>query len=193
MHRSCLIPALLLIPFLCHAQIASVKPTELRREQSLRNAKISKSKREALVKAITKQLQAEIDEPISEEAMKSVLDTSVEFIDLDADHRPEVIAQAMTSEVCSPTGNCSFWIFREDGTEYKPILEGEAHLFRIYKTRTNSYRDIALGRHASAFIGDWHLYRFSDRRYIDQKCWAEIYGGPESDKPYPKPKIEPCD
>jgi len=174
------------------AQSTDVEPKELRREQSLRNAKLSPQRREALVRAIVKQIRNETGEPNIEGLEESALDTSVALIDLDGDKKPEVIAQAMREEICSPTGNCSFWVFREDRGEYKPILKGTAQLFRIYNSRTNRFRDIGLGRHGSAYLGEWRLYRFLGGRYTAMKCWEEIYGDSESDMPYPKPKVEPC-
>ncbi len=175
-----------------HSQSTYIEPVELRREQSLRNAKLTKQKRQALARAIVKQIRDEIGEPKIDGLEESALDTSVMLVDLDGDKNPEIVAQAMREEICSPTGNCSFWVFREDHGEYKLILKGMAQLFRIYRSRTNHFRDIGLGTHGSAYYGGWHFYRFSGSRYTATKCWGEIYGDSDHDKPYSKPKIEPC-
>ena len=77
-------------------------------------------------------------------------DTRVRVVDLNGDGVPEVISQA-SGDICSPTGNCPFWVFQKAGTQYRLILEkGAVQDFTIQPTQTSGYFDLVLGMHGSA-------------------------------------------
>src|SRR5207237_7990648 len=48
--------------------------------------------------------------------------TLVKLIDVTGDGVPEVIAEA-EGGMCSPTGNCPWWVLTKQSTVYSPILE----------------------------------------------------------------------
>ena len=57
---------------------------------------------------------------------ENAAETRVKLADLNGDGVPEAICQATDDESCSPTGNCSFWIFQKGATGYKLILSRPA-------------------------------------------------------------------
>jgi hypothetical protein len=49
--------------------------------------------------------------------------TAVKLFDVTGDGVPEVIVELRSDEMCSPTGNCPWWVFGKRSTSYAPILE----------------------------------------------------------------------
>jgi hypothetical protein len=87
---------------------------ELRWKDSLDRARITERDRKAIAAAIQEELRPNMKDLNidSEEKLREVaLKTRVKMIDLSGDGIPEVVAQAIPD--CSPTGNCSVWIFRK--------------------------------------------------------------------------------
>lgn len=98
-------------------------------------------------------------------------DTRVRLVDLNGDGVPEVISQA-SGDICSPTGNCPFWVFQKTGTRYMLILEnGAVQDFTIQPTQTNGYFDLVLGMHGSATEQGLFVYQFRGGRYRRTGCY----------------------
>jgi hypothetical protein len=159
--------------------------------------------RRALLKLIEQQLKGVDVSDIK--ALAS--ETRVKLNDLDGDGIPEVIAQGSgpacsangdcaTWQICSPTGNCPFWIFKKKKLGYVVILSrGAVQNFTVQRTRKNRYRDLVLGMHGSAREQDLRLYQFRGGRYRNVGCynasWSYIdKNGEERDLKIPR--VTPC-
>jgi hypothetical protein len=136
---------------------------------------ISPVERVALIKAISIQLRpgSKIGNSSSEKKLlQAVMETRVTFVDLNMDGISEVIAQASDEKSCSPTGNCSFWVFMRSDNGYKLILEkGAVQTVGICTSRTNSFNDLVLRQHGSAFEQTLYIYRFANGRYGKKLCY----------------------
>lgn len=164
-------------------------------DQSLRNAKLSQSKRRAIAVAIADQLRplmADFEIESEEQLKKAALDTRVKLIDLNNDGIPEVIAQSMVG--CGATGNCMFWIFQRFPRGYRLLLKGGAQTFTIQRTRTDGFRDIVLAMHGSATDAGLTEYRYIDGTYRDIACYDAswiVFKGDER-RELKEPRITPC-
>lgn len=151
--------------------------------------KISAHDRALLISALTTRFKDD-SSPKSRAA-----ETRVSMIDLNGDRVPEVIAQPI-GDVCSPTGNCPFWVFKKTATGYSLILARSAiQTFTIQRARTNGYSDLVLGMHGSATSSDLFLYKFSNGRYRRAGCYEANWSYlDENDEIHDleEPRISPC-
>jgi len=159
---------------------------------------LAPDERTALTEALAAQFgpRKKIGQEESEEEIRDLVgNIRVRFIDLNGDGIPEVIAQASDDESCSPTGNCTIWVFMRSGHRYQLILERIAtQTFSIRPTRTGGFNDLVLGQHGSAFERTLFLYRFINGRYRKDACYEasrEKLVGDEL-KELKEPLIPPC-
>ncbi len=168
---------------------------ELNANQSLRNAKLSQHEKRAIAKALADQFRpvmTDLEINSEEQLQKAALDTRIKLIDLNDDGIPEVVAQGMAG--CSPTGNCSFWIFQRSPKGYRLLLEGEAQSFTIQPTSTEGFRDIVLSMHGSATDSGLTEYWYMDGTYRDVGCYDAswiVFEGDER-RELKEPRITPC-
>ena len=167
---------------------------ELTRQQSIsRNKKLSPPERNRLIDAIVKQLPADLG---SEEELKKIAaESRIEYIDLNNDGKKEVIVQAGSDSLCSPTGNCPFWAFEKHDGEYRLLLNDEAQTFTLQPERTNGFQNLVLTRHGSAFSSDGEEFRFSDGQYRQTASfgieWYSRNHDGAYDHPLKAPRITP--
>jgi hypothetical protein len=159
--------------------------------QSLSTSKdISPSDRTRLLEALVEQFKGE-SKPRERAAR-----TRVKPLDLNGDGVPEVVCQASDDQMCSPTGNCTFWIFRRDSTGYRLLLKKAAiQTFTIQRTQTEGYFDVVLGMHGFATEQELFLYRFRDGRYRRTACYQAKWTYLGKDGEYhdlKEPRITPC-
>jgi hypothetical protein len=151
---------------------------------------ISPSDRTRLLEALVEQFKGE-SKP-RERAARA----RVKPLDLNGDGVPEIVCQASDDQMCSPTGNCSFWIFGRDSGGYRLLLKKAAiQTFTIQRNRTDGYFDVVLGMHRSATEQELFLYRFHDGRYGRTACYDAkwTYLGKDGESHDPKePRITPC-
>jgi len=127
---------------------------------------IKEPERAGLIDALAKQFKS-YPRP-TEYAAK----TRVKLIDLNGDGIPEAICQATNDESCSPTGNCSFWIYEKSGAGYKLILSNRAvQTFTIQNSQASGYHDLVLGMHGSATERSLTVFRFRDGHYRRTDCY----------------------
>jgi hypothetical protein len=182
----------------CHAQAA--KPGQSfvwdyhqvqRAKNSLaRETKISPIDRTSLEQRLAKQYK---DDP---NPTKRAAETLVQLVDLNRDGAPEVIAQAVGDIMCSPTGNCHFWVFQKTSSGYRLILEkGAAQGFTVQPNRTSGYSDLVLNMHGSATEQGLYLYQFKQNRYQRTACyeanWTYLDTNDEV-RELEEPRITPC-
>jgi hypothetical protein len=122
--------------------------------------------------------------------------TRVQLVDLNGDGVPEVIAQAVGDDVCSPTGNCTFWVFQKTPSGYRLILEkGAAQGFTIQPNRTSNYSDLVLTMHGSATEQGLYVYQFKRDHYQRAACydarWSYLDKNGEVQE-LKEPRIAPC-
>jgi hypothetical protein len=165
-------------------------------EQSvLRNRTMPAPERARLLSAIAAQLQRQ-DFHSDDELRTSAAETRIKYVDLNRDGKLEVIAQAGGEHSgCSPTGNCPFWIFRRIGAKYAVLLSSEAQMFTIQPTRSNSFPDLVLSRHNSAFESELRSYTFDGEHYLESGCfnaeWQKLGSDGEHHR-LDRPVITPC-
>ncbi len=175
------------------------KSQELRREQTINRLRLTPAQSADLIATIALQMredqpdhQAGSDKELGEIAKK----TNVAFVDLEGHGRNEVVGQGSGEDVCSPTGNCSFWILRHGRNGYRVILDGgSAQTFTIQSTRTNDFSDIVLGMHGSATDTTLTLYKFDGSRYKDAGCWEANWAALDKDgnwRELKEPRVTQC-
>jgi len=183
---------------ICHAQAA--KPAQKfawnwNEVQSAKKTlasekKISGGDRALLEKRIAQQYRGDPN------PTKRAADTPVHLTDLNGDGIPEVIAQAVGDELCSPTGNCAFWVFQKTSSGYRLILEkGAAQGFTIQPNRTNGYSDVVLTMHGAATEQELYLYKFEQNHYRRAACydanWTYLDKNDELHE-LKEPRLTPC-
>ena len=121
--------------------------------------------------------------------------TRVKLVDLNGDGTPEIIAQGI-GDVCSPTGNCPFWVFQKVASGYKVVLEkGAVQSFTVQPTRSNGYFDLVLGMHGSATEQGLYLYQFGQGRYRSIACYYANWSYLDDNgrvRELKEPRITPC-
>jgi hypothetical protein len=75
--------------------------------------------------------------------------------------------------LCSPTGNCDFWIYQLKKGKYRLVLETNVQVFGFLKSRTKGLPDLVTWSHASAFDSEAQLFRFDGDQYIRSGAWEE--------------------
>lgn len=170
---------------------------ELIAAQSLRNAKMSEPDRAAIAKAIEAQIRPDMSDleiESEKQLAEAVLDTRVKMIDLNHDGTPEVVAQGMAG--CSPTGNCSFWVFQKTTHGYKLLLNGFGQTFTVQKASTNGFRDIVVAMQDSASDSGLTLFRYKGM-YHQVACydanWAPLENGVIHQLKEPRVTADSCD
>jgi hypothetical protein len=84
--------------------------------------------------------------------------------------------------LCSPTGNCSFWIFLRKNGKYEMLLDTEmVRDFGFLTTKTRGIRDLVVWSHSSAFLSPAFLYHFDGELYNFACGWEEHYELNDSD------------
>jgi hypothetical protein len=77
---------------------------------------------------------------------------------------------------CSPTGNCSFWIYQIRNAKYRLILETDmVQVFGFLRSRTYGYPDLVTWSHGSATQRSGELFRFDGDQFIACGGWEEEY------------------
>lgn len=170
-------------------------------EQTLRQAKIASTERTAIANAIAKQVGPYtpdmkflgIDSP--QQLTNTVLDSRVEFTDLDGDGIPEVIVQGASQLECSPTGNCPFWVFQKTGSQYRLLVSVNAiQTFQVQRSRSGGFRDIVVEMHDSATERTLAILKYSHGNYHEAGCydanWTVVQG--ETVRELKEPLLAPC-
>ncbi|MGB8887799.1 MAG: hypothetical protein WCC87_13810 [Candidatus Korobacteraceae bacterium] len=152
---------------------------------------ISATDRALLLEALASQFKAYTN------PRERAAETGAKIIDLNGDGVPEIICQAIGSDVCSVTGNCPLWIFQKTVTGYKLVLQADSvQNFTIQPTRSNGFLDLVLGRHESATEQTLFLARFRDGQYFRGACYQAdwTYLGKDGDyHDSEEPLITPCE
>lgn len=170
-------------------------------EQTLREAKVTNEERMAIANAIANQVGPYMPDMKfigieSEQQLKdATLNTRVELVDLNGDGIPEVIAQGANKLGCSPTGNCSFWVFQKSGREYRLLVSLRAiQTFQIQRSRSNGFSDIVVEMHGSATQRTLRLLRYGNGKYYKAGCydanWSVLEGG--TIRELKEPRLTPC-
>lgn len=162
---------------------------------------LSAKERSGLIKAVALQLRPsmpglgiESEQQLREFAAR----TWIKVVNLNGKGQQEVLARAADSSgfLCSPTGNCEVWIFRQLGDQYSVILKrGAVQNFTIEPTITHGFHDIVLGQHGSATEQGLTLFRFDGLRYQIAGCYEAnwtILGKDGEVHDLDEPQITPC-
>ncbi len=164
---------------------------------------LASKERAGLIKAVASQLRSfmsdlgiESEQQLREAAAR----TRIKAFDLSGKGVGEFVAQGVgvgpePPRLCSPTGNCEFWVFRQNGDKYSVILHRIAtQSFTIQPTLTNGFHDLVLNQHGSAFEQGLTLYRFDGSRYRFVACYDanwEILGKDGEVHDQKEPRITP--
>jgi hypothetical protein len=124
------------------------------------------------------------------------LANSVRFheIKLDKNGTPALVIEGINSCICSPVGNCLFWIFQKRGPTYLRLLGPEDSIgYGVLPTQSHRYFDIDVTTHASAWDTDHTVFRFDGSAYGPAKCFEESYRGPNNSYlKRPRTSPQPC-
>lgn len=128
------------------------------------------AERTGLIEALTSRPRSVEFKP--EKEPESVAQIRIRALDLGGNGTKEFAAQDSDDQYCSPTGNCDFWILRQDGDKFTVILHRIAtQTFTVQSTLTNGFHDIVLGQHGSATETGLTLYRFDGSKYQRTACY----------------------
>lgn len=122
-----------------------------------------------------------------------------EWVDLDRYGSPEVLIRGKSLTLCSPTGNCPFWIYRKTRGGYELLLAAEGvQTYKFRRAITGAYPDLQTTMHGSAFDGDLSVYKFDGRRYQLRECGSYSYrfhdhAGRVRERDQPLITLGPCD
>lgn len=163
---------------------------ELSPKRSLQNAKLPENQRRAIAKAISAELN---DQSQSQQQLRrAALKTSIKMVDLNSDGVPEVIAQGVGEDDCSPTGNCTILIFQRVHGGYKLLLTAFGQTFTIQKMSTNGFHDIVVASHGSAFDSGLTNYKYRNGSYREAGCYDARWQVPGTDTILKEPRITRC-
>jgi hypothetical protein len=77
---------------------------------------------------------------------------------------------------CSPTGNCSFWVYRDLGGTYVRVLSTfMVQRFGFLKFKSHDLPDIVVWSHGSAFESGARLLQFNGKRYAKRCSWDTVF------------------
>lgn len=77
---------------------------------------------------------------------------------------------------CSPTGNCSFGIYRRFGGRFALIMSSSMVLnFGFLKHTSNGLPDVVTWSHGSAFMSGVRLWQFNGKRYAKRCSWDAVF------------------
>jgi hypothetical protein len=200
--KSACVSAFLLFSAICHGQATAAKQTlafqwNWRDTQSLTGMEtvatsndISANDRAMLLDSLLPYFKN------SANPKERALQTRVRPVDLNSDGVPELICQASGLDLCSPTGNCAFWIFQKTLGGYRLLLSrGSVQNFTVQPTGTSGFADLVLGIHGSATEQGLSLYRFHEGRYRKVGCYEANWQYLGKDGEYhdsKEPKMTPC-
>lgn len=122
--------------------------------------------------------------------------SALKLVHLASSRRTQVIVQGTGECQCSPTGNCTFWVYEKSAVGYKLLLKrGAVQTFSIEDSQSNGYRDIVTGTHGSAFETGLSVFKFNGKQYQRAECWTMLFPNPvaDTDEGEVVPKIEKRD
>ena len=157
-----------------------IKPIDLKAQlnHSLADAPLTSSEREQILRSINLR-----DEP------EAVADFLVGSIPLGRNRGDEIVVRG-TKEFCSPTGNCSMWVFVRKGGQLRLALAAEGQLLIVQNSVSRGFHNIAIGMHGSAFIEQYRDYRWNGGRFEQIDCYLTQYSL-DADRSE-QPEIVPC-
>jgi hypothetical protein len=133
-----------------------------------------------LINALASQLRpfmSDLGIESEQQLQEAAAQMRVKAVDLGGNGVGEFVAQGVgvgsePPRLCSPTGNCDFWVIRLNGDRYSVILHRIAtQTFTIQPTLTNEFHDLVLGQHGSATDQGLTLYRFDGSKYRRVACY----------------------
>jgi hypothetical protein len=123
------------------------------------------------------------------DSLDCALMLDVKELDLNRNGRKEILLRGNNSNLCSPVGNCGFWIYEKKGRKYRKLLastdfwEITAMGEQVKKSTTNGYFDILLKGHFTASDTTYDVYEFNGTKYKQSKCSVETPIPGSSDNP----------
>jgi hypothetical protein len=161
---------------------------------------LSARERAALIEAVAVQLRPSMSDlkiDSEQQLREFAARTQIKVVELATNGHREVLAQATDPFLCSPTGNCKAWIFRQEGDTYSVILSrGAVQTFTIQPTITKGFHDIVLGQHGSATEQGLTLFRFDGLAYrlaARYEARWEILGTDGELHKFEEPQITPSE
>jgi hypothetical protein len=146
---------------------------------------------------------AEQDLPVPEEIKHQLLNADeirdgaelhAETIVIEVDQK-RLLIRGAGRFLCSPTGNCPYWIVRRTADGYEQEIEGSAQTVDIQRGQSQ-FPEVLSRQHGSAFDSELRLYQFDGARYRLTKCMDQNYSDPNNfDHTLDKPLITeiPCE
>jgi hypothetical protein len=151
---------------------------ELDYNRTIRNSTaLTLVEKKSLIDLVVQTLKRDDKDMTEDERFQLASETRIEFVDLNGDGRPEIIAQANGLGPCGGTGNCIFWIFQltPNGTSvlFDSTLAGETiyELVTVRPWRTNGFNDIVLASHSSATARNIVWLRYANGSYRPSACY----------------------
>ena len=109
--------------------------------------------------------------PISDERNDCKDMLEIKRVDLNQDGNKEILILGKSLSLCSPVGNCAFWIFEKRGKSYQKLIYSNDYIDitkngqQLQRKKTNGYFDILLKGHLSASDTSYEFYKYNGKNY----------------------------
>ena len=95
------------------------------------------------------------------------------------DGNQRILISARGDVMCSPTGNCPYWIFQKTDKGYEEEVDiGVAQSVDITKSKDEKYPTLKVRQHGSATESEERTYQFDGSHYRLTKCSDLEYQDP---------------
>lgn len=143
-------------------------------DPTLKDAKMAKSDRVALAKAIEAQIgppdPRDPEMTTRDQISYAVQNAGLKIIRLRQDQKESAEVVVRLQNSCSPTGNCSLWFFERTPRAYRLLLDAIGQGFTVGKTTTNGFSDLTVNMHSSSTEQWLKVYRYAHGRYWRVAC-----------------------
>jgi hypothetical protein len=156
---------------------------------SLVTAPFANSEREQIYRAIEEQVHDSFTDADRDEERQAVMGFLVGSVAFSTDRSEEILVRG-TNYFCGATGNCSMWILVRQGAEFRVVLDGGGNRLTMNRTSSHGLHDVSTGWHYSAFVEEYHDYRFDGLTYKQVDCYSTEY--PITELSFKRPTIVGC-
>lgn len=128
-------------------------------------------------------------EPNSRESLDCKEMIEIKEVDLNQDGNKEILLRGKNFNLCSPVGNCAFWIYERNGKNYRKLLHDTDYTDitelpnQIEKTKSNRYFNVVLKGHMTARDTTYNFYKFDGKKYKQSKCLVDTLIEYKDEKP----------
>ena len=155
----------------CQARVCEAQVVQKGREVPWEIDPISavKGTRIRVPQTILKEVKANPDDCLESSAREGSKLDAYRFV---SGNRALIAIWGRSSCYCSPTGNCTFWIYKSGRAGHVKLLDtGNVREFGFLRNKTKGLPDIVLWSHDSALRSPGALWQFDGKEYVRICGW----------------------